>query len=70
MGTRYKGYNPSQNAAQKRYMEGKVAIRTIVSQDERDDIQAHAAARGESLNVFLRRAIAETMERDKESAGD
>lgn len=31
------------------------------------DIQQHAAARGESVNGFIKRAITETMERDSES---
>ena len=34
-------------------------------QGQRDIIKAHAAARGESANAFIGRAIAETMERDK-----
>lgn len=29
-----------------------------------DKIRAHAAARGESVNSFIKRAVAETMERD------
>ncbi len=45
----------------------------------RDSIKAHAAARGESVNGFIGRAIRETMERDnaapetsqgKKEAGD
>ena len=32
---------------------------------ERDLIKAHAAARGESMNAFIARAVRETMERDK-----
>ena len=31
-----------------------------------DVIRAHAATMGESLNSFLKRAVAETMERDKQ----
>ena len=34
-----------------------------------EEIKAHAAARGESVNGFIKRAIADTMERDKENAG-
>ena len=64
MGNRYKGYTPAQNAAQQRYMQGKVALRAIVSQEDRDAIQAHAQARGESVNGFIKRAISEAMERD------
>ena len=64
MGNRYKGYTPAQNAAQQRYMQGKVALRAIVSQEDRDVIQAHAQARGEPVNGFIKRAISEAMERD------
>ena len=33
-------------------------------QSEKEAIKAHAEARGESVNGFVNRAIAETMERD------
>lgn len=62
---KYKGYTPAHGAAQRRYMQGHVEIRARVTVDYRDIIQAHAQARGESVNAFLTRAIAETMERDK-----
>lgn len=64
MGNKYKGYTPAQNAAQQRYMKDKVALRTIVSRDERDAIQAAAQAAGQSVNAYTRQAIAERMERD------
>ena len=32
-----------------------------------DAIRAHAAERGESLNGFIKRAVAETIERDRHS---
>lgn len=70
MGNRYKGYTPAQNEAQKRYMQGKIAIRTIVSQEERDTIQAAADAAGQSLNAYTRQAIAERMERDRIQDGE
>lgn len=35
-----------------------------------ESIKAHAAARGESVNGFIKRAIAETMARDREGGGD
>ena len=46
----------------------RIEIRMLPA--ERDALQAHAAARGESVHAFLQRAIQETIERDKESAGD
>lgn len=70
MGNRYKGYTPAQNDAQKRYMQGKVAIRAIVSQDERDAIQDAAKAAGQSINAYTRQAIQERMERDQKRAGE
>lgn len=65
MGTRYKGYTPAQNDAQKRYMQGKVAIRAIVSQDERDAIQDAAKEAGQSVNTYIKQAIQERMERER-----
>ncbi len=36
-----------------------------VQKDYYDQIKAHAAAQGESVNGFIKRAIDETMKRDK-----
>lgn len=33
-----------------------------------DKVKAHAETRGESVNGFIKRAISETMERDKEGS--
>ena len=40
-------------------------ILTRLPKGRKEQIQAHAAARGESLNGFVSRAIAEAMERDE-----
>ena len=40
-------------------------LRIRVSKGCKAKIQSHAAARGESVNGFINRAIGETMERDK-----
>ncbi len=40
-------------------------IKVRVPKGEKDLIQAHAEAHGESTNGFINRAISETMERDK-----
>lgn len=40
-----------------------------VYKGEKDTIKSHAESRGESLNGFINRAIAETMERDKAGEG-
>lgn len=39
-------------------------ISLIVPKGQKDLIQAHAEAQGESTNAFINRAISETMERD------
>lgn len=41
-----------------------------VPKGQRDVIKAHAAARGESVNGFIGRAISETMERDNAAPDD
>lgn len=40
-------------------------ILTRVVKGQKQQIQAHAAEQGESVNGFITRAISETMERDK-----
>jgi len=46
-------------------------ILTRLPKGKKAEIQAHAAAQGESVNGFVSRAISETMERDKkETAPD
>ncbi len=40
-------------------------INLTVPKGDKELIQSHAFARGESVNGFIGRAIAETMERDK-----
>ena len=43
-------------------------INLTVPKGQKDLIQAHAEAQGESMNGFINRAISETMERDGERA--
>ena len=54
-------------AAKNRY-NAKVydSLRIVVKKGRKAKIQAHAEARGESLNAFVGRAISETMERDRQ----
>lgn len=66
----YRGYTQAHNDAHKRYMQGHVEIRARVPTEQRDAIQDHAAANGESVNAFINRAIQETIQRDKEKDGD
>jgi len=46
-------------------------ITMLVKKGEKEEIKAHAAACGESVNAFIKRAIMETMARDQQKgAGD
>lgn len=40
-------------------------INLTVPKGKRDELKAHAAAQGESVNAFINRAIEETITRDK-----
>ena len=42
-------------------------INLTVAKGKKETIQAHAEARGESVNGFINRAILETMERDSDA---
>ena len=48
--------------------ENKERINLVVNKGQKETIKAHAEAQGESLNAFINRAIAETMERDRAAA--
>ena len=50
--------------ANETYLKTQDEIKIRVPQGQKAEIQAHAEARGESLNGFVKREIAETMERD------
>ncbi len=55
----------AQKRAQKAYISKFVRVEIRMEQEEQITIKAHAAARGESVNAFISRAIRETMERDQ-----
>lgn len=59
---------PEQTEAQKKAHKNYIAkyedLRVRVPRGRKSAIQAHAEARSESVNSFINRAIAETMERD------
>lgn len=57
----------AQKRAQKAYMNKFVRVEIRLTADKRDAIKAHAEARGESVNGFIKRAIDEAMERDNAS---
>lgn len=56
----------AQKRAQKAYMGKFVRVEIRMTPEDREAAQVHAVAQGESLNGFINRAIAETIERDKE----
>lgn len=44
-------------------------INLTIPKGDKDKLQAHAQAQGESVNGFIKRAIHETMERDNMARG-
>ena len=60
----YKGYTEARARANAKYIAQFVEIKVRTTPERRDEIKAHAAARGESVNGFIGRAIAETIDRD------
>lgn len=61
----------NQRAVNKYVKNNYDRINVTMPKGRKDIIQAHAAARGESVNGFINRAISETMERDNsQNEGD
>lgn len=59
--------SPAQKRATAKYMKNNYdEIKTRVAKGQKQIIQSHATERGESLNGFVNRAIAETMQRDNQ----
>lgn len=54
----------AQIRASRKYREKFEYLQARVPADEKEVIVMHAEKMGESLNAFMRRAFAETMERD------
>lgn len=61
----YKGFTEAQAKAHKKYMEKVATIQVRTTAEHRDKIKAHAEAQGESVNAFVKRAIDETMKRER-----
>ena len=55
----------AQLRASKKYHQKYEYLQARVTPEEKETVTAHAEAMGESLNTFMRRAFAQTMERDK-----
>ena len=60
----YRGFTEAQARAHKKYIAQFVETKVRMTPERRDAIRVHADSRGESVNAFLNRAIAETMERE------
>lgn len=60
----YKGFTEAQARAHKKYMKDVATIQIRTTAERRDEIKAHAQARGESVNGFIGRAISEAIDRD------
>ena len=58
----------AQKKAQQKYMEKYAVARVRIENEEYEVIKAHAAARGESVNGFINRAITNQIERDNAEA--
>ena len=54
----------AQKKAQQKYMEKFAVARVRMDRDKYEAVQAHAEARGESVNGFINRAIDNQMEAD------
>ena len=54
-----------QNAVAKYMKNNYDELKVRVPKGEKEKIKAHAESRGESVNGFVKRAVDETMERDK-----
>ena len=61
----------AQQKAVNKYMAANYdRVNLTLPKGQKEVVQAHAAARGESVNGFIGRAINETMERDVRGGGD
>lgn len=61
-----KKVSDAQKRAHQKYMEQFVEVKVRMTPDQRAVVQEHALNMGESTTAFINRAIAETMDRDKE----
>lgn len=64
----YTGNTDAHRRGNMKYLREKVdTLHIRVPKGKADDIKAHAAQRGESMNHFVVRAIDETMKKDTEA---
>lgn len=60
----------AQLRANKKYQQKFEKLQIRVSHEEKAAAEKHAQLTGESVNTFVRRAIAETMERDIQKSNE
>ena len=61
----------AQQKAVNKYMAANYdRVNLTLPKGQKEVVQAHAAALGESVNSFIGRAIAETMERDRKGGAN
>ena len=65
-----KKVSAAQRKATEKYLGKFEELRARVPKGQKEEIQAHAAAQGESVNAFINRAILEAMERAEEGGGE
>ena len=57
----------ARKASIKKYLSQFADFKVRISKEQLDEVHHHAKQMGESTAAFMRRAIAETMERDKQT---
>ena len=63
-------YTDAQKKASNKYLDSHDLYRLVMKKEFGAAVRQHAAERGESINAFITRAIAETMENDKNKISD
>ena len=66
--TSYRGFTEARARANKKYIAQFVETKIRMTPERREEVRAHAASMGESLNAFINRAICETMANDEANA--
>lgn len=57
-------------ASNERYLAKMAMYQIRMKPETKEQLQAHASARGESVNGFILRAIAETIARDNDNSNN
>ena len=65
-----KTMSDSQKKAIHKYLAKFIEMKIRVSPEYHEEVKQHAANMGESATAFIKRAVAETMARDKEKNTD